>query len=107
MDGESQAGRVSVTYVAQAFQGLINRPAPAALAVAAGVSALLLLIGCGVLLGGKRKWLGLAIGGVGVVAALVVLLIVDQQTVSSRESASVTVTRPRYRERTRSLARAR
>jgi tetratricopeptide (TPR) repeat protein len=91
--------------VTQAFQDLINRPTPAFLAGALAASALLLLIACALLLGGKRRWLALAIGGVGLVAGLLFLFVVDQQTVSTRESESVIVTRPRFSERTRTLAR--
>jgi tetratricopeptide (TPR) repeat protein len=92
--------------VTQAFQDLINRPTPSALAVTLGVSILLLLIACALLLSGQRKWLGVGIGGVGLIVTLLVLFLVDQQTVSSRESESVLVTRPRYQERTRTLARS-
>jgi tetratricopeptide (TPR) repeat protein len=92
--------------VTQAFQGFINRATPAALAGTLAASAVLLLIACGLLLGGKRKWLGVALACFAVLAALSALLIVDMQTVSIRESESVTVTRPRHYERTRTLARA-
>jgi tetratricopeptide (TPR) repeat protein len=92
--------------VTQAFQNLINRPTPSALAVTLGVSILLLLIACSLLLSGRRKWLSVGIGGFGLLLTLFVLLVVDQQTVSSRESESVLVTRPRYQERTRTLARS-
>src|SRR5262249_36021626 len=101
-----EQGKVSVMNVTQAFQDLINRPTPAALAVTFGVSILLLLIACALLLGGRRKWLGLGMGGFGLLLTLLVLFLVDQQTVTSRESESVIVTRPRYQERTRILARS-
>jgi tetratricopeptide (TPR) repeat protein len=92
--------------LAQAFQELLSRPTPTALATALGISGLVLLIGWGLLLGGKRLGVALGLCGIGLGAALAVLFIVDQQTVTFRESESVSVTRPRYRERTRSLARA-
>jgi tetratricopeptide (TPR) repeat protein len=92
--------------LAQAFQDLINRPTPTALTATLGISGLALVIGCALLLAGKRRWVGLGIGGIGLLAMLAVLFIVDQQTVTQRESESVSVTRPFYRERTRTLARA-
>ena len=94
-----------MSNVTRALQELINQPAPVTLAGALGVSVLLLLIACALLLAGKRKWPGLVIGGFGLAAAMAVLLIVDQQKISVRESASVTSTRPVYRENTRTMAR--
>jgi tetratricopeptide (TPR) repeat protein len=99
-------GKISVMNLAQAFQDLLNRPTPAGLAAALGASGLLLLIGCALLLAGKRPWVGLVVGGLGLLAAMAVLFMVDQQTVTVRESESVSVTRPRFREQRRSLARA-
>jgi tetratricopeptide (TPR) repeat protein len=91
--------------LAQAFQDLVNRPTPTALAAALGISGLVLLIGCALLLAGKRRWLGVGIVGFGALALLAVLFLVVQQTVTHRESESVSVTRYRYSESTRSLAR--
>jgi tetratricopeptide (TPR) repeat protein len=99
-------GKISVMNLAQAFQDLMNRPTPAGLAAALGISGLFLLIGCALLLAGKRSWVGVVVGGLGLLAAMAVLFSVDQQSVTSRESESVSVTRPRFRERTRTLARA-
>jgi len=82
--------------VTQAFQNLINRPTPSALAVTLGVSILLLLIACALLLSGRRKWLDLGIGVFGLILTLLAMFLVDHQTISSRESDSVLVTRPRY-----------
>jgi tetratricopeptide (TPR) repeat protein len=93
-----------VANVTQALQELINRLTPEALAGTLGVSALLLLVAFALLLTGKRPWLILCIGSVGLAAAMAVLFIVDQQTVSRRDN-EVTVTRPRYWERTRMMAR--
>jgi tetratricopeptide (TPR) repeat protein len=90
----------------QAFQDMVNRPAPTALAVSLVISGLVLLIGCALLLAWKRRWVGLVLGGLGLLGILAVLFAVDQQIVTTRESASVSVTRPRYPERTRTLARA-
>jgi tetratricopeptide (TPR) repeat protein len=90
----------------QAFQDMINRPSPAALTAGLGISALVLLIGCTLLLVGWRRWVALAIGGLGLLGVLAVLFVVDQQTVTTRESVSVSVTRPRYAEQTRVWARA-
>jgi tetratricopeptide (TPR) repeat protein len=90
----------------ETFRQWINQPTPAALAGAFGVAIVLLVIaGVLLLLGGRWKWLALAMGIVGVVATLAVLVVVDQQTVRYRESESVTVTRPRYNERIRTLVR--
>jgi tetratricopeptide (TPR) repeat protein len=91
--------------LAQGFQNLINQPTPTALVVALGVSGLVLVIGCALLLAGRWRWVGLGICVVSLLASLAVLFIVDQQTVTYRESQSVSVTRPRYPEQTRSLAR--
>jgi tetratricopeptide (TPR) repeat protein len=92
--------------LAHALQGPINRVAPAAIGGALAVSILLLLIACGLLLGGRRKWVGLGLGLIALVGALAAFLIVDMQTISLREGESVTVTRPRHTDRTRTLARA-
>lgn len=91
--------------LAQAFQSVINRPPAESLAAALAISGLLLVIGCALLLGGRRRWVGLGIGALGLLGTMAVLLIVDQQTTTFRESDSVIVTRPRYRERTRTVAR--
>lgn len=93
-----------MVYLAGAFQDWINRPTPIALAVALAVSGLILVVGCGILLAGKR-WGGPGIGVVGLVGVIGVLLVVDLQTVTVRESESVSVTRPRHSERRRALAR--
>jgi tetratricopeptide (TPR) repeat protein len=92
--------------VAQALQGPINRVATPAIAGALVVSILLLLIACALLLNGRRKWLGLALGFLALFGLEAALLILDRQTVSFREGESVTVTRPRHREGIRTLARA-
>ncbi len=92
--------------VFQALQGPINRVATPAIAGALAVSILLLLIACGLLLGGRRKWIGVAVGVIALIGALAALVIVDRQTISLREGESVTVTRPRHTERTRTLVRA-
>jgi tetratricopeptide (TPR) repeat protein len=92
--------------VVQALQGPINRVATPAITGALAVSILLLLIACGLLLGGRRKWIGLALGVIALIGALAALVIVDRQTVSFREGESVTVTRPRHSERKRTWARA-
>jgi tetratricopeptide (TPR) repeat protein len=92
--------------LAQAFPELMNRPTPAGLAAALGVSGLLVMIGCILLVAKKRPWGGLVVGGLGLLGAMAVLFMVDQQTVTFRESESVSVTRPRFPEQRRSLARA-
>jgi tetratricopeptide (TPR) repeat protein len=104
--GESGTGEVNVNDVAQLVQSLINWPAATGLVVALGISAALVLIAIFLLLIGWRRWVASGIGCVGLATIMAVLLIVDQQTTTSRESDNVTVTRPRYRERTRTLARS-
>jgi tetratricopeptide (TPR) repeat protein len=96
---------VSVNNVARVVQSLIDRPTAIQLAVALGVSASLLLIALFLQLSVRRRWVGLTIGAIGLATTVGVLIIVDQQTITTRESESVTVTRPRYRERTRASAR--
>ena len=96
---------MSVNDVARAIQSLINRPTAPQLAVALGISLVVMLVAMVLLLAGKRKWLALGTGIAGLAAAVLVLFIVDQQSYTTRESESITVTRPRYRERTRALAR--
>jgi len=91
----------------QVLQRMINSPSPAALAGAGGVAAALVLIAFAVLLlsGGKRRWLPGILGAAGLVTMFVVIYLVHAQTVKTRESESITITRPRYSESTRSLAR--
>lgn len=89
---------------ARTFHDLINRPTGMELVIALAISAGFLLVGLMLMLA-KRRWVGATLGVVGLLAALAVMTIVDQQTVTLRDSASVTVIRPRYRERLRSMAR--
>ncbi|MGP0067431.1 MAG: tetratricopeptide repeat protein [Isosphaeraceae bacterium] len=92
----------------QALQRMINLPGPAALAWAAGVGAVLVLTAFGILLisAGKRKWLSGISVALGLSIMFVVIYLVHAQAVKTRESDSVTVTRPRYSENVRSWARA-
>lgn len=94
-----------MNQVLQSAQALINRSTPDGVLIALGVSAFLLLLGIALMVG-RRWWPGLGLGVVGLFVALVGLLIVDVQRVTFRESESVTVTRPRYPERTRAWARS-
>jgi tetratricopeptide (TPR) repeat protein len=91
---------------AQAFQRVVNAPGPTALLAAAGVAFALIVIACGVLSTGKRRWLAAGLGALGLVTVVAVLVLVDIQTVRSRTSESVTVTRSRYSEGRRRAARA-
>jgi tetratricopeptide (TPR) repeat protein len=90
----------------QALQRMINGPSPAALAGAGALGAALVLMAFGVLLlsAGKRKWLAGIVGTLGLVTAFVVIFLVHYQNVKTREGESVTVTRPKFSERTRSWA---
>jgi len=87
------------------FQGVLNGPSPSGLAMALAVAVALLVVAGGTLLLGKPKWLSASLGAVGCLTILTVLFLVDVQTVQSKQGSSVTVTRPRYSEGTRSLAR--
>ncbi len=91
----------------ESLQRIINTPTAAALGWASGVAAALFLIAFVLLLrsGGRRKWSSGFAGFLGFATLMVVLGIIIMQTVRTRESESVTVTRPRYPEDTRSLAR--
>jgi tetratricopeptide (TPR) repeat protein len=96
---------LSVNNVAPAVQSLINRPTETGLAVALGISVSLILIALVVVMSARRRWIGLALGIVGLIATMAELVIVEQQTITIRESPSISVTRPFYRERTRAWAR--
>ncbi len=91
----------------QSLERLINGPSAAALAGAAGVGAVLVLTAFGVLLlsAGKRRWIAGILGVLGLSTTFAVIYLVHTQTLKTRESESVTVTRPRYPESIRSLAR--
>jgi tetratricopeptide (TPR) repeat protein len=91
----------------QVLQRLINGPSPTTLAWAGGVAAALVLLAFGVLLlsAGKRKWLSSILGTLGLATMFVVVYLVHYQTVKTRESENVTITRPKYSEPTRSWAR--
>lgn len=95
---------MNVNKVADALQDLINRVPPTQLAVALGAALGLVLIGI-VLVAARRRWTGLVVGVIGLAGSLAALVVIDNQTVTIRESESVSVTRPRYREKTRTLAR--
>ena len=103
-----RARKISEMIGEQALNRMINGPSPAALAGAGGVAAALVLTAFGVILlsAGKRKWLSGILGAVGLATMFVVIYLVHAQTVKTRESESVTVTRPRYSENTRILARS-
>jgi tetratricopeptide (TPR) repeat protein len=89
----------------QALHRIINGPSPNGLVGAGAVAVALILIACGLLAAGKWKRISLAVGAIAVVALMVVLSLVQLQTVTTRESESITVTRPRYPDRPRILAR--
>ena len=89
----------------QALQHIIDDPTPTVLVGVGSGAVVLLLIACGLLAAGKWKWFSLALGSLAVLAIMGVLSLVQIQTVTIRESESVTVTRPRYPDRPRTLAR--
>jgi Tfp pilus assembly protein PilF len=92
--------------VAQIFQRIVNGPNSIGLAVAAAVGVVLLLVAGWAASAGKPKWLSGALGAVGLLTILGVLVLINAQTVQSRSGESVTITRPRYSEGKRALARA-
>ncbi len=53
----------------------------------------------------RWKWISLVLGGLAIAAPMFVLSLVQLQTVTTRESESITVTRPKYADRPRALAR--
>jgi tetratricopeptide (TPR) repeat protein len=90
---------------AQIFQRIVNAPSPAGVAIASAVAVALLILGCGMLAAGKKRWLGGGLGALGFLTILAALMLVEAQTVQTREGESITVTRPRYSEGARRLAR--
>jgi hypothetical protein len=104
---EVRERKISAMIGQQSLDRLINGPSAAALAGAAGVGAVLVLMAFGVLLfsAGRRKWIAGILGVLGLSATFAVIYLVHTQTVKTRESESVTVTRPRFPESVRSLAR--
>ena len=92
--------------VAQIFQRILNGPSSTALAVAAAIGVALLLVAGWTLAAGKPKGVSSAFGAVGLATVLAVLALIDAQTVQFRAGESVTVTRPKYAEGKRTLARA-
>ncbi len=91
---------------AQTLQTEINRVSGAAIAGTLGVSVLLVFVACALVLGGRFRWAGVALGILALLAAEAALLVMDMQTISIRENENVTVTLLRYSDRARNLARA-
>jgi tetratricopeptide (TPR) repeat protein len=89
----------------EAYQHIINGFRPLDLGIAGAVSVGLLLIACGLLAARRWKWFSLALGTIAVVTVVGILGVVRLQTVTIRESESVTVTRSRYPDRVRVFAR--
>ncbi len=89
----------------EALQRIINGPSPMGLAGAGAAAVVLFLIACGLLAARKWKWMSLVLGVIAVATMMVVLSVVQLQTVTTRESESVTVTRPKYPDRLRTIAR--
>ncbi len=92
--------------VAQIFQRILNGPSPIGLAIAAAVGVALLLVAGWILAAGRPRPLCGALAAVGLAIVLAVLALIDAQTVQFRVGESVTVTRPKYAEGKRPLARA-
>lgn len=90
---------------AQSLQTEINRLSTASIAGTLGVSVLLILIACGLVLGGRYRWVGLALGILALLAAEAALFVIDKQTITIPENQNVTVTRMRHADHARNLAR--
>lgn len=91
---------------AQTLQIEINRVSATAIASTVGVSVLLVFVACAMVLNGRLRWIGVALGILALVAAEAALLVIDMQTISIRENENVTVTLLRYPDHARNLARA-
>jgi tetratricopeptide (TPR) repeat protein len=91
--------------VAQFVQRVLNGPSSTGLAVAAAVGVALLLGAVWTLAAGKPKGLPGSLSAVGLATILGVLALIHEQTVQFRAGESVMVTRPRYSEGKRTLAR--
>jgi Tfp pilus assembly protein PilF len=91
---------------AQVLHRVLNGPSAAALAATAAVAVALVLLGTGLLIAGRWRRLSGVLAALGLVTILAVLFLIDAQTVQSRESESVTVTRPKHSEGARAWARA-
>lgn len=89
---------------AQSLQTEINRLDTASIAGTLGVSILLVFVACGLILGGRYRWIGVALGILALLAAEAGLGIIHWQTISIRENENVTVTLLRYSDRARNLA---
>ncbi len=73
--------------------------------MALGVAALLVIVGL-LISFGRHRWLARSVSALGLVLIMLVLFAVRQQTVTTKVSAVVTATRPRYSERARLYAGA-
>ncbi|MHB1557456.1 MAG: tetratricopeptide repeat protein [Isosphaeraceae bacterium] len=91
---------------AQTLQIEINRVSATAIAGTLGMSVLLIFAACAMVLHGRFRWIGVALGILALVAAEAALFVIDRQTISIRENENVTVTLLRYSDHARNLARA-
>ncbi len=87
------------------YYRVLNWPDQTALAVAVGLGALLVIVGLLISFGRYRS-LSRSLSVLGLVLIMLVLFAVRQQTVTTKVSAVVTATRPRYSERARLYAGA-
>lgn len=90
---------------AQSLHTEINRLSTASIAGTLSVSVLLIFVACGLVLGGRYRWVGAALGILGLLAAEVSLFVIDKQTITVPENENVTVTRMRHSDHARNLAR--
>jgi len=87
-----------------ALQRIINVPSLMDLAIAGTAAAVLLLIALGLLATGKWRGLSAGLGALGLAMVVGVLVVVHTQSVRTKESEHITVTRPRFSEHAQILA---
>jgi tetratricopeptide (TPR) repeat protein len=84
---------------------LINLPSPRVLAATLAAAALVVIAGLLLLLG-RRHWVGRVLTSLGLIVIMVTLFAVREQTITERQTAIVSSTRPRFSERTLRYANA-
>jgi tetratricopeptide (TPR) repeat protein len=90
--------------IPQVFEPAINWPSPTGLVATLAVAMVLIVMAAVFLARGKRRKLGYGLGGIGLVSLVAALFVVHAQTTREDQGEGVTVTRPRFSERTRSVA---
>lgn len=91
---------------AETLQTEINRASAATIAGTLGGSVLLVFVACAMILNGRLRWVGVALGILALLAAEAALLVIDWQTITIPENENVTVTRMRHSDHARNVARA-